>query len=571
MTSEEKSKKWLESDNVSEELKAQIRSASKEDIDDMFYRSLEFGTGGLRGLLGPGSNRMNVLTVRKVTLGFGLYLLKAFGEDGKKRGIVLSHDNRTNSRLFVLEASKLLNELGIDTFIFDSLRPTPELSFTVRLKNAIGGIMVTASHNPKEYNGYKVYDQNGCQLLPDQTDILLEIINKLGDEINISYKKAEELGTQNLLTGDVDDAFMKAVHSVALNKDDKKIIKIVFTPQNGASSVLGRRLFKELGYELYPVLDQCTPDPLFTHTLSPNPEMKEAYVEAIQLAKEKHADLILTTDPDADRVGCGILDSKGNYILYTGNQTGALLIDYVLGTRKQLGLLPANGLLCDTIVTSTLGAKIARNYGCEVKSYLTGFKYIGDAISKFEKTKQYSFQFGYEESYGYIFADFCRDKDSLEALLMISEMVNHYLLKGKRLDQVLEGLYQEYGYHICKLFNLYFPGESGLKDMQNIMATLRGTEISELSGIKVIAVEDYQNQFRIKNGQKTPIVGFPVSDVLKYFFEDGSWLAIRPSGTEPKCKFYYEAVDKDEAKASAKPDLLHKDILRILGLDKKQS
>lgn len=573
MTSEEKKNLWLASPLVDEELKKQIAQATKEEIEDMFYRDLEFGTGGMRGVLGPGSNRMNVFTIRKVTVGFAEYLLKTYGEAAKKKGVVLSHDNRTNSRNFVLAASKVLNDFGIDTFIFDSLRPTPELSFAVRYEKACGGIMVTASHNPKEYNGYKVYDDTGCQLVPEQIQPFLDIIATLGDELTLTYKVDAVPGKQKLLTSEVDDAFMEKVHSVAINGEDKKVIKIVFTPQHGTSSVLGRRLFKELGYDqtnFFPVLDQCTPDPLFSNTLSPNPEMKEAYVEALKVAEEHHADLILTTDPDADRVGMGFLDSKGKYQLYTGNQTGALLMEYVLSERAKRGLLTSKSVMCDTIVTSTLGEKIAAHYGCKTRSFLTGFKYIGAAMNQADKTGEFKFEFGYEESYGYIFAPFCRDKDSLESLLMIAEMANHYLLKeGKRLDEKLEELYLTYGYHIDKVFNIFFPGEAGQKDMQKIMNELRTHPFSELSGVKVVAYEDYLKQEKHEGKKVSPLTGFPLSDVLRFFLEDGSWLAIRPSGTEPKCKFYYEAVDQKREAAENKPDLFHKDILHILGLDKK--
>ncbi len=570
MTSIEKSKLWLDSSVVPEDLKDEIRHASSEQINDMFYRSLEFGTGGLRGVLGAGSNRMNILTVKKATLGFGLYIIKQFGEEGKKRGIVLSHDNRTNSRLFVTESSKLLNELGINTFIFDSLRPTPELSFAVREANSVGGIMITASHNPKEYNGYKVYDENGCQLIPWKADILLDIINNLGDEISLSYKKDSTAGVETVFDAKMDNDFISAVKTCSLNKDEKKIIKIVFTPQHGTSSVIGCRLLKELGYELYPVVEQCNPDPLFSNTVSPNPENKEAYIKAIELAKKVNADLILTTDPDADRVGVGFLDSKGEYVLHTGNQSGALLIDYVLSQRKKLGLLHKDGVLCDTIVTSLLGEKIAANYGIESQSFLTGFKFIGDAIQNIntESPRKHHYEFGYEESYGYLFKDFCRDKDSLEALLMVAEMTNHYLLEGIRLDQKLEELYQKYGYHICKLFNIYFPGQSGLKDMQNIMSTLRKDQLTVVANIDVVAVEDYLLQVRFENGKKIILNHLPKSDVLKYYLSDGSWFAIRPSGTEPKCKFYYEAVDTVRENASGKPDMFHADILKLLKLNK---
>ena len=558
---------WLASDEVSKELKSEIRAASDKEQYDMFYTELAFGTGGMRGVLGPGSNRMNIFTIKKVTVGFAKFIIKTYGEEGKKKGVVISHDNRHFSREFTLEASKVLNDFGINTFIFDALRPTPELSYAVRYLGAAGGIMITASHNPKEYNGYKVYDHTGCQLVPDQIQPLLDIIDTLGDELTLTYKPVADLGKQVTLGKEVDDAFLKKVHSVSINKDDKKVIKVVFTPQHGTSSVLGRRLLEELGYEFYPVLEQCTPDPDFSNTKSPNPEMPEAYEKALELAKAKKADLIVTTDPDADRVGIAFLDSKGEYQLYTGNQTGALLIDYVLGERAKRGLLKPNSVLCDTIVTSTLGEKIAAHYGCSSRSFLTGFKYIGEAMNKADTTHEFTFEFGYEESYGYIFAPFCRDKDSLESLLVIAEMTNHYLLKeNKRLDQKLEELYLQYGYHINKLYNMYFKGAEGAQTMKKILNDLRTKPFTSLAGVKVCKYEDYLKK-EVHIGDKIePLIGFPESDVLRFFLEDGSWLAVRPSGTEPKCKFYYEAVDSFREKAENKPDNFHKDLLKYIGL-----
>ena len=566
LTIKEKAEKWLTSTDVDDELKGEIKEANSNELNDMFFKELEFGTGGMRGLLGPGSNRMNVFTVRKVTLAFAEFLFNTYGERAKKQGVILSHDNRFHSREFVLEISKEFNELGFNTFVFDSLRTTPELSFGVRFKKCIAGVMITASHNPKEYNGYKIYDETGCQFVPQVIQPMLDIVSTLGDELDLTYEKATDFGKQNLLDESVDEAFMKEIHSIAIYPDDEKVTKVVFTPQHGTAAVLGRRLFKELGYDMTPVLSQCNPDPAFSNTLSPNPELKEAYVAAIELAREVKADLILTTDPDGDRVGLGFLNTKGEYELLTGNQTGALLIDYVLRSRKETGILSKNPLLCDTVVTSQLGRKIARKYGVKTESYLTGFKYIGEAMNKYEKSGEYTVEFGYEESYGYIFKGFVRDKDALQALLMISEMTNHYLLEGKRLDEKLEELYKEYGYHMCTLKNIYFKGESGLKDMANILNEFRENPFDELDGIKVVKREDYLKQISCQNGKETRIEGFPKSNVLKFFLEDGSWLAIRPSGTEPKCKFYYEAIDTDESIALAKLDKFHEAILKKANL-----
>ena len=511
---------------------------------------------------------MNIFTVRKASLGFGLYIIKMFGEEGKKRGVVLSHDNRFYSRDFVLESSKLFNELGINTFIFESLRPTPELSYAVRETHAIAGVMVTASHNPKEYNGYKVYDEEGCQLIPSKADVLLGIINNLGDELDVTYEVSENKGHEVILGEDMDTSFLKAAEGIALRKDEPKNIKIVFSPQHGTSSYVGQRLFKELGYEMYPVKEQCVNDPSFGATLSPNPENKEAYVKLIELAKEKKADLILTTDPDADRVGVGFLNSKGEYELHTGNQTGALLINYVLGTRKELGLLSKESTLCDTIVTSKLGEKIAESYGVQHESFLTGFKFIGDAIYRYSKEEpmKHHYEFGYEESYGYLIEPYARDKDSLQALVMVSEMANYYLNRGKRLDEVLDDIYKKFGYHCNKLFNIYFEGKSGSEDMNRMLDNLRKNPLTVVNNTKVVAYEDYLRQVRVENGVETKLDHLPKSNVLKYYLEDGSWFATRPSGTEPKCKFYYEAVDRVKENAQDKPQKLHDDVCKILGL-----
>lgn len=567
MSIQEKVNQWLDNKQVPTYLKDELKSASPEQLSDMFYKNVEFGTGGMRALLGPGSNRMNIFTVRKVTVAFGKYLLKTY-KDACVRGVVISSDNRHHSRDFVLETSKVLNQMGINTFIFDSLRPTPELSFATRQEHAVGGIMITASHNPKEYNGYKVYDDTGCQLIPEKIQPMLDILATLPSELEVKVDEAKVKGKETLLDGKIDDEFLKKVHSVALYPNDKKIIKVVFTPQHGTSSMLGQRLFKELGYPFYPVVEQCTPDPDFSNTLSPNPEKKEAYVKAIELAKKVNADLILTTDPDADRCGLGFLNTKGEYELLTGNQTGALLIDYVLKIRKERGLLKPNSVICDTIVTSTLGEKIAKHYGVNSLSFLTGFKYIGNAIDQAEKTKAFTFEFGYEESYGYIFDTFCRDKDSLESLLLIAEMTNHYALEGLKLDEVLDNLYKEYGYHINKLYDIYFEGEQGAKKMKDILNQLRNDSLKEIAGVKVIKIEDYLLRKVTTDQNVTPLNGFPLSDVLKYYLEDGSWLAVRPSGTEPKCKFYYEAVDKVKENAIKKPETYHKFVLHLLGLDK---
>ena len=565
MTIEEKYERWLNDPSVSNEDKKLLKSYTKDQINDAFYRDLEFGTAGIRGILGPGSNRLNVKIVARATVGFARYLLEVFPE-AKKMGVAISHDNRLYSREFALETARVLSSFGIKSYLFDALRPTPELSFAVRKMKACGGVMITASHNPKEYNGYKVYDENGCQLVPDKIARLVEIIDSLGFELDV--KLGNEKAEIVFLDSSVDEEYRKEVESIALHKElDKSKIKIVYSPQHGTSYMNAMKIFEDLGYNIIPVKEQCSPDPLFSNTKSPNPENKEAYELALKYAKENKADLILTTDPDADRVGIAFLDSKGEYRLYTGNETGALLIDYVLGERKKLGLLSKNGVLFNTIVTSSLGAKVAMSYGLSVESLLTGFKFIGDRIHHYEITKEKTFEFGYEESYGYLIKPFVRDKDSLQALVMISEMVNYHLLRGKRLDEVMEELQQKFGYHHDELYSIYFEGQEGGEKMKEIMKENRAHPFKEIGGLKVVALEDYLLLKRYEENNVQEIRGLPTSDVLKYYLQDGSTVSIRPSGTEPKCKFYYGAVGTSSKQVMEKPKALHKAILEALHLE----
>ncbi len=563
MLVEEKFNRWLNDEGVSLEEKKILKSLNKEEINDAFYRDLEFGTAGIRGILGPGSNRLNKQIVKKATVGFALYLLETY-KNAKEAGVCISHDNRLYSREFTLETARVLASFGIKSYIFDSLRPTPELSFAVRYKHAVGGVMITASHNPKEYNGYKVYDENGCQLVPSKIKRLVEIINNLGFELDV--KEGNENAEIITLEKEVDEKYCEEVISISLNKDLEKKVKIVFSPQHGTSYVNAMKIFHKLQYDVIEVKEQCTPDPLFSNTKSPNPENKEAYELALDYAKKYDADLILTTDPDADRVGIAFKNSHGEYQLYTGNQTGALLINYVLSQRKAKNELSSNGVLFDTIVTSSLGEKIAKDYGLTVESLLTGFKFIGDRIHHYEITKEKTFEFGYEESYGYLIKPFVRDKDSLQALVMISEMTNYYLLQNKRLDEIMDEIQRKYGYHHDELYSIYFEGQQGGETMQKIMQEVRENPFKEIAGHKVEYYEDYLKLIRYKK-QEEKIVGIEKSNVLKYYLDDGSTVAIRPSGTEPKCKFYYGAVGKDTT-VIEKPKLLHKAILKSLKLDK---
>ena len=382
---EQNYQRWLKSPKVDEAIKQELKKMNQNQIDDAFFKDVEFGTAGMRGVLGPGTNRLNYFTVRKATVAFAKYLLEKY-QNAKEMGVVISHDNRHKSREFTLLSAKVLNEFGIKAYIFDALRPTPELSFAVRCMKACAGIMITASHNPKEYNGYKVYDETGCQLVPDKIAPLLEILNSLPNELEVEYQVSDKLGETVMLDESVDDEYVKECEAIAINKDlDKSNFKIVFTPNHGTSYVPSMRIFKDLGYDIVPVLSQCDPDPDFSGTLSPNPEDPRSYIEGLKLAKEVGAKLLVMTDPDGDRVGLGYLASDGTYQTFTGNQSAAMLLDYILSERKKKGLLSKDGVMYNTIVTSSLGKEIASYYGVKTEQFLTGFKFIGNRIDYYDK------------------------------------------------------------------------------------------------------------------------------------------------------------------------------------------
>jgi len=535
--------RWLASPEVEPEDKEILRHMSKEQRDDAFFRDIEFGTAGMRGIIGPGTNRMNFFTVKKATIAFGRFLLKKL-PDAAKRGVVISHDNRHFSREFTLECARLLNEEGLKAYIFDSLRPTPELSYAVRYLHAAGGIMITASHNPKQYNGYKVYDETGCQLVPEQIQPLLDIISSLPDELVVSSNKAIVPGETIQLQEEIDDSYVKDVLSIQINPNlDKKAFKIIYTPQHGTSYENAMRVFKTCGYEVIPVMSQCTHDPDFGGTLSPNPETAEAFIEPLKLANQYKANFIVMTDPDGDRCGLAYLSSKGTYERFTGNQSGALLMDYIFQERKRLGTLSSNGVLYDTIVTSDLGRKIAKSYGLAVESFLTGFKYIGERIHHYEQLGAGPhFEFGYEESYGCLIAPFVRDKDGIQAILLYCEMALWYFRKGIPLDVAFDNLEQKFGYHEAYTDSVEFVGSEGASEMAQIMKGLHANPPKDVMKIAVTEVQDYATGFITHaDGTKEPIA-LPKAEVVKLLLSNGSWIAIRPSGTEPKCKFYVEAV-----------------------------
>ena len=566
MATRDNYERWLKSPLVDEKTKTALRNLPQKDIDDAFFKDVEFGTAGMRGVLGPGTNRLNDFTVRKATVGFAKYLLEKY-PNAKEAGVVISHDNRHCSREFTLLSSQILNDFGIKTFIFDTLRPTPELSFAVRYLHAIGGIMITASHNPKEYSGYKVYDETGCQLVPDKIARLVEIIGELPDELSVTYTPEPIKGEQVLLDETVDDEYVKAVESIAINKDlDKSNYQIVFTPNHGTSLMPARRVFKDLGYDVAYVESQCTPDPDFSGTLSPNPEDQRSYIEPIKLAEKIGAHLVVMTDPDGDRVGLAYLHSDGTYHTFTGNQAAAVLMDYIFSQRKLRGELSSNGVMYNTIVTSPLGEKIAKSYGVKCEQFLTGFKFIGNRIDYYEKLGNGpKFEFGYEESYGCLVAPFARDKDGTQAILMYCEMALYYHLQGKSLDQVWEELGQRYGYHEDVVYSLEFKGSSGQAIMNELMDKLHNNPLQELNGAKLVRLDDVLKGISIINGKESKL-DLPKSNVVKLYFSDGTTVSIRPSGTEPKVKFYVSVVGKSLKDAAQLPDKIYAFFKRELNI-----
>ena len=562
---EQNYQRWLNSPKVSEETKQELRKMNQAQIDDAFFKDVEFGTAGMRGVLGPGTNRLNSFTVTKATVGFAQYLLELFPK-AKEMGVVISHDNRHQSRDFTLLSAKVLNDFGIKAYIFDALRPTPELSFAVRYLKACGGIMITASHNPKEYNGYKVYDETGCQLVPEKISRLLELIAALPNELDVEYKKADVLGETVMLDNKVDDEYVRLCESIAINKDlDKSNFKIVFTPNHGTSYVPSMRIFKDLGYDIVPVLSQCNPDPDFSGTLSPNPEDPRSYIEGLKLAKEVGAKLLVMTDPDGDRVGLGYLASDGSYQTFTGNQSAAILLDYILSERKKKGLLSDNGVMYNTIVTSSLGKEVASYYGVKTEQFLTGFKFIGNRIDHYEKLGNGPhFEFGYEESYGCLVAPFARDKDGCQAILLYCEMALYYDRLGKPLDVVWDELQQRFGYHLDIAYSIEFKGSTGQQAMDNLMDGLHKAPLKELSGVKVIRVEDYNKQ-EAYEADKVEKINLPKSNVVKLFFENGNTITVRPSGTEPKVKFYIGMKSKTKLDKS-QADKLYEELKKALNI-----
>lgn len=537
---------WLEDPRLDDQSRAELAALAdnEKEIEDRFYCDLSFGTAGMRGVLGAGANRMNVYTVRKATLGYARYLKKYVGEEALVRGVVISHDNRRMSREFCLQTAGVLAAEGIKAYIFDDLRPTPELSFAVRYTHAVGGVMITASHNPPEYNGYKLYDEHGCQLMPRYTDMLTGVINEI-DPLSVSAPDLDKVGGLiQTLSSDVDEAYYRAVLDIRLRDVAANELKIVYSPQHGTGNVPVREVLKRAGYHVIPVEEQCFPDKDFINTKSPNPENKEAYELAMAYVKREGADIAITTDPDCDRLGV-IAKKNGEYALLSGNQSGAILLQYILSYHKENGTLPQNGVMCNTIVTSTLGDRICESFGVAVQKTLTGFKFIGDRIREWEENGEKTYLFGYEESYGCLIADFARDKDGVQASLMLCEAAAYYKAQGKSLWDVLQECYRAHGYFLDAVTALTLTGAEGAAKMKQMLEELRKAPPAEAGGVAVVSVEDYLTP-------EMQAKGFDKSNVLRFVLADGSWVAVRPSGTEPKCKYYYCVCGTDEAEARAK-------------------
>ena len=565
MNTQQNFSRWLESPKVSPAMKDEMRKMSPQEVDESFFKNIEFGTAGMRGIIGPGTNRMNYFTIQRAAVGFALYLFETFPK-AKELGVVVSHDNRRMSREFTMQITDIFSKMGLKSYIFDALRPTPELSFAVRYKKACGGIMITASHNPKEYNGFKVYDQHGCQLVPAKIAKLIAIIERLPDELALEIPPSLNRGEIIVLDSDVDEEYIRLVKEIQLNPAlPKRGFKIVYTPNHGTSYVNAMRVFKDCGYEVYPVLSQVDPDPDFKGTLSPNPEEKKAYIEPIKLAQEIGAHFIVMTDPDGDRVGVSYLAQNGEYELFTGNQSAALLIDYLLGERKKKGLLAKDGVFYDTIVTSDLGRTIAKSYGLKVETFLTGFKFIGDRIQYYLEHGGPTFEFGYEESYGCLIAPFARDKDGIQAILMYCEMALFHHLRGKTLDVVYDELQQKYGYRLDLSYSVEFKGSAGMQKMRDIMTRLSNHQIEEVLGQRVVEIRDYINSVTRSEKGEAPI-DLPKADVVILLLEDGSTISVRPSGTEPKCKFYFGIKGTNAASIQDRPKALFAELKKQLDI-----
>ncbi|ASA24517.1 phospho-sugar mutase [Paenibacillus donghaensis] len=553
--------RWLENPAVDTETKAELNALKDQpkELEERFYRDLEFGTGGLRGIIGAGSNRMNKYTVGRATQGFANFILEQPVSEGRP-SVVIAHDSRRFSPEFTLEAALVLAANGIETYLFRSLRSTPQLSFSVRHLKATGGIVITASHNPPEYNGYKVYNSDGGQLVPHEAEEVISYILEVDpfDGVKrLSQEEAESQGLLHWLDDAADEAFTDTVAAVSLASEEiaaslGRDFRIVYTPLHGTGNLPVRQVLSKIGFTaVHVVPEQEQPDSEFSTVKSPNPEEREAFTLAMKLGEELNADLLIGTDPDADRMGAVVRDNEGKFVVLSGNQSGALMIHYYLSRLQEQGKLPSNGAVVKTIVTSEMGAAVASHYGATVFNTLTGFKYIGEKMTQFEQSGDYTYLFGYEESYGYLAGNYARDKDAVLAAMLIAEAGAYYKAQGKTLYDVLQGLYEQFGYFLESLESRTLKGKDGVAQIQGIMNEWRSNPPQKIAGLAVSEIQDYA----------LGLNGLPKENVLKYLLADGSWFCLRPSGTEPKIKVYFAVVGESLQNAKDKVAALSKQVM----------
>ncbi|WP_163580430.1 phospho-sugar mutase [Gracilibacillus saliphilus] len=544
-------KRWTTHVTLDEDLQEQLKQLSKneKELEDSFYKNLTFGTGGMRGMLGPGTNRMNIYTVRKAVEGLANYITKNV-DNAHNRGVVIAYDSRYMSQEFAVEVAKVLGAHDIKAYVFESLRPTPLLSFAVRYLKTAAGIMITASHNPPEYNGFKVYNEDGGQVPLQEAAAIIEEVNKVEDELNVTVKSKEEVESAGLLewVGEtVDNAYLSELKTIQKQAEENNV-NIVFTPLHGTAHDLVLKGLAQIGYDqVHVVEEQAKPDPEFSTVQSPNPEEHQAFELAIKQGEEIGADILIGTDPDADRLGVAVKNSSGSYQVLTGNQLGSLLLDYTLSHVSEKEL--ENGQVIKTIVTSELGRAIASYYSVNTLDTLTGFKFIGEKIKQFESDQRH-FLFGYEESYGYLIGDFVRDKDAVQAAVAACEMANYWKAKGKTLLEALDTLYERHGYYLEGQKSLTLKGKDGAEQIATIMEDIRENPFTQLGGLQVMAIEDYQSSKRqLPVNATEEDITLPKENVMKFLLENDAWICFRPSGTEPKIKSYF-GVKTDNAEKS---------------------
>ncbi|HDH7744713.1 TPA: phospho-sugar mutase [Enterococcus faecalis] len=561
MSWEQVYQQWLNEENIPENLKNELKdlNTDPEKCEDAFYAPLEFGTAGMRGILGAGINRMNIFTVRQATEGLARFM-DTQDPETKRRGVAIAYDSRHMSPEFAMEAAKTLAKHDIPSFVFESLRPTPELSFAIRYFKAFAGIMITASHNPAAYNGYKVYGEDGGQMPPADADALTKYVRSIENPLKIDVLSDEEVahsGLINIVGEEVDNAYLKEIKTVTINQElineMGKELKLVYTPLHGTGKMLGEKALKQAGFEKFVLVpEQAVADPDFTTVKSPNPEEHSAFEYAIRLGEKEGADLLIATDPDADRLGAAVRMPNGDYQVLTGNQLGSIMIHYILEAHQQAGTLPQNASVLKSIVSSELATAIAEKYNTKMFNVLTGFKFIAEKIQQYEEDHSQTFMFGFEESYGYLVKPFVRDKDAIQALVLLAEVAAFYKKQGKTLYDGLQDIFEEFGYFEEKTISVTMSGIEGSGKIKALMAKCREQAPTEFAGIQVAQTEDFKELTRTFADGQTEQLQTPPSDVLKYHLEDGSWIAIRPSGTEPKIKFYLATKATSSSEASEK-------------------